>query len=39
MLSYALRASLITSPLALPAAGARRGTKPASACGHLMWQH
>jgi len=35
MLSYARRASLTKSPAALPAAGYRRGTKPASACGHL----
>jgi hypothetical protein len=39
MLSYARRASLTKSPAAPPVAGYRRGTKPASACGHLMLRH
>jgi hypothetical protein len=36
MLSWARRGSLTPSPDAQLAAGNRRGTKPASACGHLM---
>jgi hypothetical protein len=39
MLSYAQRASLTKSPVARPATGYRRGTKPASACGHLILGH
>src|SRR5271155_5393254 len=39
VLSYARRASLILSPDARPAAGSRRGAKPASACGHLTLRH
>ena len=39
MLSCAQRASLTKSPAALPVAGYRRGTKPASACGHLTLRH
>ena len=39
MLSNAQQASLIKSPAARPAAGYRRGRKPASACGHLTLRH
>jgi len=39
VLSYARRGSLIPSPDARPAAGNRRRTKPASACGHLTLRH
>jgi hypothetical protein len=39
MLSWARRGSLTPSPDAQPAAGNRRGTKPASAYGHLTLRH
>jgi hypothetical protein len=39
MLSYARRGGLIPIPDARPATGNRRGTKPASACGHLIVRH